>query len=194
MTYLSQDSVAGLAKSVFYPLQHNLYRGNSMFKIIMTSLLAFNLLFLSLATQATESAVYKQSVSAAMDKVYPEVYEKLEEARFFVVFEANIGKNLKRFAERWGDNHNRNKLDSIRSMVFCNAWYANAVSNADPDMLALCPLRLSLYEKQGVTSVVFARPAFAAQQSKARPVLLEAEQDIIKAINNALSSFPAVKQ
>lgn len=164
-----------------------------MFKIIMTSLLAINLLLMNLSAQAVESAVYKQSVSAAMDKVYPAVYEALEEARFFVVFEPNIGKNLKRFSERWGENHNRNKLDSIRSMVFCNAWYANAVSNADPDMLALCPLRLSLYEKQGVTSVVFARPSITAQKSKAKPVLLEAELDIIKAIKSALSQFTTAR-
>ncbi|MFN2330189.1 MAG: hypothetical protein ABR612_14875 [Chromatocurvus sp.] len=31
----------------------------------------------------------------------------LEEAKFFVVFEPDIGENLSRFAERWGEDHNR---------------------------------------------------------------------------------------
>ena len=74
-----------------------------------------------------------------LDTVYKEVYNSLEENRFFVVFEPNIGSNLARFSERWGEDYNRNGLSGIRSMVFCNAWYANQVSNLEPDLLALCP-------------------------------------------------------
>jgi len=67
-------------------------------------------------------------------------------------------------------------------MVFCNGWYANAVSNADPDMLALCPLRIGLYEKQGETTVVFAKPSIIAANSAAKPVLKEIEAEVIEAI------------
>jgi len=132
--------------------------------------------------QASENAMYKQVVNQSVSKVYPAVHKALEDARFFVVFEPNIGKNLKRFAEKWGDDYNQNKLSHIRSMVFCNVWYANAVSNADPDMLGLCPLRISLYEKQGKTVVLFARPTVIAAQSKARAVLQSVEDEVIAAI------------
>ncbi len=44
--------------------------------------------------------------------------------------------------------YNRSKLSAIRSMVFCNGWYANQVSNKDPHMLALCPLHMTLIEKE----------------------------------------------
>lgn len=157
-------------------------------RILAVACLQMSLLF-SIHAHAEESNVYKQSVKATMEKVYPVVYESLENARFFVVLEPKISDNLQRFAERWGENHNRNKLDSIRSMVFCNAWYANEVSNADPDMLGLCPLRLGLYEKQGETTVVFARPSVIAEHSKARGVLLEAEKEVIEAIKNGLKTF-----
>jgi Domain of unknown function DUF302 len=132
--------------------------------------------------QAAENPMYKQVVNQPMAKVYPAVYRALEDARYFVVFEPNIGKNLKRFAEKWGEDYNQNKLSHIRSMVFCNVWYANAVSNLDPDMLGLCPLRISLYEKQGETVVLFARPTVIAAQSKAKEVLQNVEDEVIAAI------------
>ena len=132
--------------------------------------------------QASENAMYKQVVNQPMSKVYPAVHKALEEARFYVVFEPNIGKNLKRYTKKWGDDYNQNKLSHIRSMVFCNVWYANVVSNADPDMLGLCPLRIGLYEKQGKTVVLFARPTVIAAQSKAKAVLQRVEDEVIAAI------------
>lgn len=154
-----------------------------MYKRFIAGILALAVCMLSFSVQsAAPSSIYKQSVSLPMDAVYASVYQALEEARFYVVFEPNIGKNAARFADKWGDEYNTNKLQQIRSMVFCNIWYANAVSNADPDMLALCPLRIGLYEKAGKTTVVFARPTVMAAQSAAKPVLEEVEAQIIAAI------------
>lgn len=158
-----------------------------------TKMLAVMSLLISMlcvtSVQAAESNVYKQSVKASMDQVYPAVYESLENARFFVVFEPKISDNLQRFSEKWGENYNRNKLDSIRSMVFCNAWYANEVSNADPDMLGLCPLRIGLYEKQGMTTVLFVRPGVIAAGSKAEKILKDVEKEVIEAIRQGLKKF-----
>lgn len=153
-----------------------------MRKYYMKSILLILSVLVTWGVQATESNMYKQVIDRPIDAVYPAVYKALEDARFFVVFEPNMGKNLSRFAEKWGDDYNQNKLSSIRSMVFCNVWYANAVSNADPDMLGLCPLRIGLYEKQGKTVVLFARPTVIAAQSKAKAVLQRVEDEVITAI------------
>jgi len=153
-----------------------------MIKKLKTGLLIFVALSMSFAVQAADSTVYKKTLDQPMDEVYPSVYEALEEARFYVVFEPFISQNIERFAKKWGDTYNQNKLTAIRSMVFCNGWYANQVSNADPDMLALCPLRLSMYEKSGKTTVVFARPTVIGAASKAKSVLKEIEDEVIKAI------------
>ncbi len=153
-----------------------------MNKTIKSALLLFVFLIMHFNVQAADSAIYKISVNQPMDVVYPKVYEALEDARFYVVFEPNISKNIARFAEKWGDSYNQNKLQSIRSMVFCNAWYANQVSNKDPDMLALCPLSLGLYEKSGKTTIVFVRPAVIGEHSAARLLLQEIENAVIEAI------------
>ena len=118
-------------------------------------------------TSQSQSAVYVKKVKSDFNSVYKKVYKELENNNFYVAFEPNIGKNISGFAKRWGKDYNQNKLDEIQSMVFCNGWYANKVSNADPDMLALCPLHLTMTSKNGVTSILFVRPGKVASTRQA---------------------------
>jgi len=138
------------------------------------------------ADSSSNSAVYRLQVDKPVAEVYDHVYKSLEEAKFFVVFEPDIGANLSRFSERWGDEYNQNKLTAIRSMVFCNGWYANQVSNVDPDMLGICPLHLSLVERDGKTTVLFNRPTAIAQHSPAKVILESIESEVIAAIKAGL--------
>lgn len=134
-----------------------------------------------------DSTVFEFSVDRPMAEVYDNVYKSLEDARLYVVFEPDIGKNLSVFADRWGDQYNRNELTAIRSMVFCNGWYANQVSNLDTRMLAFCPLHLTLIEKDSRTTVLFARPTVIAADSPAREILAELEHKVIAAIKKGMS-------
>ena len=136
----------------------------------------------SVFADTKNSAVYIQQVDEPLARVYDKVYKSLEDARFFVVFEPNIGANLASFSEKWGDDYNRNKLAEIRSMVFCNGWYANKVSNLDPNMLGFCPLHITLIERDGKTTVLFNRPGVIAQNSPAKELLLKIETEVIAAI------------
>ncbi len=130
--------------------------------------------------------VYVRKVKAPLNQIYKRVFTSLENNGYFVIVEPNIGRNLAHFASRWGKDYNRNKLEGIRSMVFCNGWYANQVSNADPDMLALCPLHITLVHKAGETRILFVRPSQVAFDSPARAVALELEQDVIRTIEEGL--------
>ncbi len=136
----------------------------------------------SVFADTKNSSVYIQQVNEPLTRVYDKVYKSLEDARFFVVFEPNIGANIASFAEKWGDDYNRNKLAEIRSMVFCNGWYANKVSNLDPNMLGFCPLHITLIERDGKTTVLFNRPGVIAQNSPAKELLLKIETEVIAAI------------
>ena len=130
--------------------------------------------------------VYVQHVKKPVSEVYDKVYASLEDARFFVVFEPNIGKNLSRFSEKWGSDYNQNNLTALRSMVFCNGWYANQVSNLDPNMLGFCPLHLSLIERDGETTVLFNRPSGVAKNSPAKELFIKIEADVIEAIKKGM--------
>lgn len=149
------------------------------------------LLWMVPLVQAAPPGILRLDARAPMDQTYPAVYAALEAARFWVVFEADLGSNLAGFADRWGDDLNRNALDGIRSIVVCNAWYANRVSNADPDLLALCPLRVNLVEKDGVTRILFARPTVIAAGSPGLAVAEEIEAEISAALRAAVASAEA---
>ncbi len=124
-----------------------------------------------------------------MAQVYPAVSAALEDNRFWVVHEINLGENLKNFSERWGDDYNRSNLTGIRSMIVCNGWYANQVSNKDPDMLALCPLHVNLYEKDGQTTILFPQPTHYAQGSAALSILEEVEGKVTGAIDQVANGL-----
>ena len=155
----------------------------------MKKTLLFALLFLApLLALATPPGILRLDAKAPMAVTYPAIYQALEGARFWVVFEADLGANLAGFRDRWGDELNRNALDGIRSLVVCNAWYANQVSNADPDLLALCPLRVNLVEKSGVTRVLFARPTATAAGSPGIAVIQEIEDNIAAALRAGVAA------
>jgi uncharacterized protein (DUF302 family) len=152
----------------------------------MRKLLLILLMWVSPFAQAADETVFSYSINKPLNEVYDRVYKELEQQGFYVVFEANIGKNLSNFADKWGEDYNRSKLDGIRSLVFCNGWYANQVSNADPAMLAICPLHITLIEKAGATTALFVRPSVIAANSPAHAVLSQVETKIINAIKTAM--------
>lgn len=157
-----------------------------MHKLFLTiTLTLWTLLGMNHVCLAEQNSVYQAEVKADFDVTYKKVYEALENNRFFVVFEVDIGANLANFGAKWKD-YNLNKLDRIKSMVFCNGWYANQVTNADPDMLALCPLHVTMTHKDGMTRVLFVRPDMVAKDTKAESVAKELTQDVIKAIKEGL--------
>ena len=141
---------------------------------------------------AAEDAVFKAAVAKPMAATYDAVYAALEEERFYVVFEPNIGANLSGMAQRWGEDYNRNELSGIRSMVFCNAWYANKVSNLDPDMLGFCPLHITLVERSedglAHTTVLFNRPTALSAGSAAHELFARIEAEVIASIEKGLDA------
>ncbi|HQU15978.1 MAG: hypothetical protein B7Z66_07900 [Chromatiales bacterium 21-64-14] len=141
---------------------------------------------LTFSAYAAPATVYEKSAKMPLDQAYTKVEHSLKTHKFKVVFQVPISKNISRFAKKWGANYNRNKLQGIRSMVFCNGWFANEVSNKDPAMLAVCPMHLTMYEKDGVTTVLFVRPSVVGAGTAAEPVLKKLEAKVTAAIDAGL--------
>lgn len=139
------------------------------------------------AVWADQQTVYRKDVESNLETTYKTLYKAMEDNRFYVLFEARISDQMARFATRWGEDYNRQQLTGIRNMLVCNIWYTNQVANADPDMLALCPLRLAVVEKDGKSRILFARPSVMATGSAAEPVIREVEKEIIGIIEK---TFP----
>ena len=144
------------------------------------------MILLLLPASAIAEGIYKQTTSMTFEATYKKIYQLLEENRFWIINEIDMGQNLSRFKDKWED-YNLNRLEHIKIMIICNGWYANKVSNTDPDMLALCPMHVTVHSRAGTSTVLFAKPSTFAPNSKALPVLQEAEQGVIDAIKKALS-------
>lgn len=155
----------------------------------MNRILGLSLLvWLSMTSQvwAETSTVFEITTNKPISKVYGNVQASFEASRFFIVDELNIGKNLSNFSEKWGDEYNQNELSAIRSIIFCNGWYANQVSNKDPRMLGLCPLHMTLIEKDGKTTALFNRPTIIAKDSPAYDLIVRIEQEVIELIKKGM--------
>lgn len=152
---------------------------------MVRSLCAWIVCWSAVSGFAAHPNIYEKTVNLPLEQTYKKVYNSLENNKFFVLFEAHISDQMARFKERWGADYNRNQLSGIRNLVICNIWYVNQVANLDPDMLALCPLRIALVEKGTHTRVLFAKPTALAQGSPALPALQEVEAQVIGAIEQA---------
>ena len=148
--------------------------------------LFFLLLTFSL-TLLADSSVYTKTFGAPMAKIYPKIINSFDNAHLIVVSEIDILGKFKAagLPEKFGKNFNTNKLTSIKAIIACNGWYGNAIANADPEMMAFCPVRITLIEKDGKTSVMYVRATVAPKESKAYPILEELEAKVIKAIQTA---------
>jgi hypothetical protein len=151
-------------------------------------LFIFIVLFYAGSAWAELPGVMQWDVEQDSNRVYREVYRALEDHQFFVIFEANIGRNLRGYAARWGENYNRNGLNEIRSMVFCNVAYTNQLSNQDPGMLSLCPLHITVVQKDHTTSILFNRPTYIGQGSAAMPLLKQIEAEVSEAVESGINS------
>lgn len=132
--------------------------------------------------------IYRKDFRGDFAVVYQEIYRSLEEARFFVIFEADIGRNLAKNAERWGEDYNRNGFEGVRSMIICSPWYANQLLNIDPRMMALCPMNITLLYRAGTVTALFERLTVVAEDSPAAGVLWEIENTVIGVIEDVAAS------
>lgn len=153
----------------------------------MKNWIAVLLLLVSTAAGAEPAGVLKLTSERPMDELYQDLYQALEEQKFWVVFESDMGKRMAKFADRWGEDYNRNALSAVRSMVFCNIWWTNRIANADPELLGVCPLHLSLYAKDGKTTILMPRLSDIAEGSPGKEAASELETKLRKIVEGVLT-------
>jgi hypothetical protein len=156
--------------------------------VMLKKMLAFMVLFHVSLACAEIPGVLHWDVNQDFNRVYREVYRSLEQHQFFVIFEANVGPDLRGYAARMGEDYKRNGLQEIRTMVFCNFAYTYQLSNQDPDMLSICPMHITFYQKGPTTTILFTRPTTVGQGSAAMPLLKEIESEVGKAVESGISA------
>lgn len=154
----------------------------SFLRAIATSIL----LTATVPAQANAPAILEYSVRMPAEAAYQKLHDALEDKGYFVIFEPNMGRTLASMAGRLGKDYNRNQLSAMRSLVFCNPVLTNRIANADPALLALCPLSASLTHKDGLTHIYFARPGLLAAGSPGEALAREIENEIDQIIQGTI--------
>ncbi len=146
-------------------------------------LLIFVILFSS--TLFASSSIYKVSLNEDFRSSLHTLKKTLEAQDLFIITKADISGTLARMKGKIGKDYNKRGYEVAKSIIFCNPFYANDVMNADPDMMALCPLKIMLLTKNGKTTALFVLPSKLAGSSPAKSILVKVENRVKKALKKA---------
>lgn len=143
---------------------------------------------LSVSVWAAESNVYKVAYKVPVDKVINNILTKFKAEGLVVVWQLDILEEFRQkgLDKKFGENFNKAGLSAVKTMIVCNGKFGNDIINADSDMMAYCPVRITLTEKDGVTTVLYVRPSSAPRDSKAYPSLMQLEKKVTKSIEESM--------
>lgn len=68
--------------------------------------------------------------------------------------------------------------------MFCNAWYANSITNADPAMALICPQHITVIQIKDKTQILYALPTVNSQNSPANEIIKSMEEEIVRIIDD----------
>ena len=143
------------------------------------------LIIMSLSLSLWANSVYVKTFDKPMSEVYAKLLSSFDTASLVVVTEINILEKFKGagLPEKFGKNFNTNNLTGIKAIIACNGWFGNEVANTDPMMMGFCPIRVTVIEQEGKTSVLFVGSSVAAKDSPAYGLLEKLESKVIAAID-----------
>lgn len=142
---------------------------------------------LPLSAGGDAPGIVRMETPLQVEAAYERVYKALEQARFWVVHEVDLGERMAHQAEAWGANYNRNRVGGVRVLAFGNLEWANALANADPDLFALYPLHLAVYERDGTSVLVLPRLAAAARGTAGESRARELDAEVRRILEDALA-------
>lgn len=134
------------------------------------------------------AAILTTSVTADADGVQRALEDSLARQGFGILLRANMGATLATYADTLGEDYNRSGLEEIRSLSFCNPKFANEAANVDPNALALCPLRVTILQKDGKSTILFAPPSHSLPGTAAIDTIQTVEAMVQTAIAEAVEA------
>ena len=141
------------------------------------------------------SNVYSVTYKGSIDTIEKNLLTNFKASKLVVPWKLDILEEFKKkgLDKKFGKKFNTNNLTSVRTIVACNGKFGNMIMNADPSMMAYCPIRVTLVEKDGKTEVLYVRPTSAPRDSKAYKILVKLEEKVIKTIEEANDMEEKVK-
>lgn len=144
------------------------------------------LLLLALSATLFAQNVYVKKFDMPMGVVEKNLENAFSSHNLIIISQIDILEKFKAagLEKKFGKDFNTNQLSGIKAIIVCNGGFGNAVANADPEMMGFCPVRVTITEKDGKTSVTYVKSS-APESSKAYGILQKLDEAVIASIDNA---------
>lgn len=149
-------------------------------KKIMTAVL-----FTLLSANLFASEFYTKVVYDSFESYYPKLLKAIKDNHMNVLYEMDLIKQFKDkgYAEKFGKDFNKNNLESVKTLLICNGYVGNQISNIDPTMMALCPIRLTIIQENKKLIVTFLRHDSIETSSEVKNLLTALDKILINTID-----------
>ena len=142
-------------------------------------------MLLALSANLFAGDFYKKVIHEPMETYYPKLQEAIKKNHMNIVYELDLIKQFKEkgYAKKFGKEFNKNKLDGVKTVLICNSYVGNQVSNIDPTMMALCPIRLTLIKEGSTTTIVFLKHSSVSAPKEIKDLLVTLDTILIHTID-----------
>ena len=129
--------------------------------------------------------IYTKEISLPIEKYYPKLKKAITSNHMNILYEIDLLKKFKKsgYLEKFGEDFNKNHLKAVKTVLLCNGYVGNQISNIDPDMMALCPIRLTVISTASGTRVVFVKSDHLAKSRKVQRLLATLDEILIHTID-----------
>ena len=143
------------------------------------------------STQLGATQIYQKEVGLPLEKYYPKLKAAIQANHMNILYELDLLEQFKKsgYAEKFGEDFNRNHLKAVKTLLLCNGYVGNQISNIDPDMMALCPIRLTIISKGSGTKVVFMKSSHLATSKKIKQLLATLDEILIHTIDLTVDAY-----
>lgn len=145
---------------------------------------AFIVALMVLGTNVMAHGLWSKTVNEPLESYYPKFKESLAKNQMHTVLEMDLLQRFEdNYAKKYGKEFNKNNYSKIISLVVCNGAIGVEVANNDKMFMALCPVRITIIEQNGKTTVSFIKAASVTKGTKVEKLMKILDQTIIDTVN-----------
>lgn len=153
--------------------------------------IVFILLLLLSSSLMAQGTIYKKVINEHYDLYFPKLKKAIETNHMNIISEMDLMSRFKEagYDKKFGKDFNKNKLDKATSLIVCNGFVGNQISNIDVTMMAFCPIRITVMQQGSKTIVVFIRASGIATNPKVSSLLKSLDDVIVHTIDLTVDKF-----
>ncbi|WP_310441844.1 DUF302 domain-containing protein [Sulfurimonas sp.] len=140
---------------------------------------------LLLASSSFANEVYKKEVATPHDVYMKEFKKAVKKNHMNVLYELDLIKKFKDagYAKKFGADFNKNKLTAATTILLCNGYIGNQISNIDPEMMSLCPIKVSIISDGKSTKIIYTKYTGASTDREIAALLNTLDEVVINTID-----------